>query len=361
MKKGVIGGIVVITGYSSQDMKRKPHPKRPKPTPDELELIKAIEARDFSRVEALLKTGVSPNASDEHGTPALNSALYGTRKLKEGDEKIALLLLGAGADPDKADADNTTPLMLACKNGFKILVAALLGRGVGLNVKTNRGVFTYSGSPLSIAADKADREIVRMLVKAGADVNQPIQGQMNPLTPAASSGDIVMVRELIAAGAKATGISLFAPIGQGRLDMVKELIAAAADVNVRDRWGNSVLGSAVEQGDAAIVRAIIQAGANLDAVSGGRTPLVLATVKQNTELVHMLLDAGANVDARDIYKFTALMEAAIRPNKQIISTLLTAGANPRLKAETGESAITLAKQKRMLDNLKLLEAALKGK
>ncbi len=342
-------------------MKGKATQKPAKPAREQRELLKVVEARDLKSVEALLKAGVSPNTSDEHGTPVLNSALYGTPKVKEGDERIAILLLEAGAEPDKPDSKKATPVMLACKNGFKSLVQMLLRKGVNLRAQTHGGIFSYGETPLSIAAEKGDRDLVRMLLQAGADANQRLRGPANVLAAAASSGGIVIVRELIAAGGKATGISLFGPVSGGRADMIKELIAAGGDVNVRDRWGNSVLGEAVEAGNPTIVRIIIDAGANLDAVSGGRTPLILAVCKQNKELVDVLLCAGAKVDARDIYKFTALMEAVIRPNKEILLTLLAAGANPRLRGESGESAITLAKQEGMLDNLKLLEGALKRK
>lgn len=327
----------------------------------EAALLDAIDRRDAKRVEELLRQGAPPNTTDEHGTPALNCALYGTRHAEEGDESIAMLLLEAGAEPDRPDTDRATPILLACKNGFARMVRSLLQREVNLSAKTTGGVFYPGATPLSIAAGKGYREIVRMLLHAGADVNQPVRKGVNAL--ASATGDIAMVRELIAAGGRATGMALFGPISRGRLDIVTDLLAAGAgsELGIIDRWGNTVLGAAVQSGHAGIVRAIIRAGAKLDAVSGGRTPLILAVCNQNAEVVDLLLRAGARVDGRDIYKCTALMEAVYRPDAAIVARLLAAGANPRLKMENGRTAMDAARDGDHTENIKLLEKSLKNK
>jgi len=321
------------------------------------DLIRAIELRDFKLAQTLLEAGASPNAADEHGTPALNRALYGTSKAKEGDEGIATLLLEVGAEPDKPDSTGTTPIMLATKNGFERVVNLLLKKGVNVNARPKRGVLTYAGSALCIAAAGGHRKLVWALIAAGADVNQPSSRGLNALSAASSSGDINIVRDIIQAGGRATGLDLFEPVKSGRLDIVHELLDAGADVNVTDRWANSLLGVAVQADHADVARTIIAAGAKLDAHSGGRTPLIIAVCNENKSLVDILLHAGAKVDARDIYGCTALMEAAIRPQKDILLRLLHAGCNPRLKSEKGDSAISLAKERKMLDNIKLLEQA----
>lgn len=320
-------------------------------------LLEAVDHRDAERVQALLQAGASPNATNEHGTPALNCALYGTPKVKGGDEAMAILLLESGAEPDRPDADRATPILLACKSGFKRLVKSLLRKGVNLRAQTYGGVFSYGETALSIAAGNGNREIVRMLLEAGADVNQPLRKGVTALASAAASGDVTIVRELIAAGGKASGIALFAPIRAGRVDILTELIAAGADVNVVDRWGNSVLGSAVQSGHIGIVQAVIRAGAKLDVVSGGRTPLILAVCNERAELVKSLLAAGAKVDARDIYRCTAAMEAAVRSDVAVLKMLLAAGANPRLKNKNGKTAISLAGERGMSGNIEILEHA----
>jgi len=341
-------------------------PKSPKQNPTaarklSADLIEVIERRDRKRVQELLHLGVSPNTTDKHGTPALHCALYETREFKGGDECIALLLLKAGAEPDKADGTKATPLLLACKNGFDEVVRFLLQKGVNLSARTYGGVFSYGETPLSIAAGRGHREIVRMLLNAGADVNQPLRKGVTALASAAN--DIKMVRELVAVGGKATGIALFSPINRGDLEVVTALLAAGAssEVNINDRWGNTILGAAVQSGHSDIVRVVIQAGAKLDAITSGRTPLILAVCSQKLNLVDLLLVAGAKVNARDIYKCTALMEAAGRPDASIVSRLLAAGANPRLKMENGQTAMDFACHAEQTENVKLLKMALSNK
>ena len=317
-------------------------------------LVKAVDSRDFEQVKMLLQKGLSPNIADEYGTPVLNCTLYENVKKQLPDEKIVFLLLEAGAEPDKPDDTKVTPLMLACKFGFKKVVKFLLERKVNVNAKPSHGIFTFPETPLSIAAGGGHREIVQMLVKAGAKVNQKFFRGMTPLTSAANSGDITIVRELIAAGAKGTGAELHSPIFQNRLDIVLELLAAGADVNYVEPRIGTILEAAVQSENIEIVKAIIKAGAKLDDVTSGRTPLIFAVCKQKLDLIELLLKAGADVDARDIYKCTALIEAAGRENSQIVARLLKAGANPKLKMENGNSAIDLAKSNGRQENLNLL-------
>ncbi|MGA2764667.1 MAG: ankyrin repeat domain-containing protein [Spirochaetia bacterium] len=87
------------------------------------------------------------------------------------------------------------------------------------------------------------------------------------------------------------------------------------------------------------VQAAIDKGADANARSGGRTPLIVAaTSNKHPEVITALLEAGADMEARDPYDSTALLWAAINgQNSEVIVVLLNAGADA--KAKEGSPAL----------------------
>ncbi len=106
---------------------------------------------------------------------------------------------------------------------------------------------------------------------------------------------------------------LMAAAYAGELERVNSLIAAGADVNVRDELGWSPLMKAcynaeLKHGFADVVQVLIAAGADIEAPIGyGVRPLMLASGYGETAVVEVLLQAGADVLAKNEGGFTALM------------------------------------------------------
>src|SRR5690606_38621580 len=102
---------------------------------------------------------------------------------------------------------------------------------------------------------------------------------------------------------------------------------------------------AVVQGDAAGVSAALAAGADPDARArpGGRTALMMAADRGFAELIPLLLEAGARIDARSADGWTALMQAAYEGRRQASLRLLAAGADVSLReARYGNTALLIA-------------------
>ena len=99
----------------------------------------------------------------------------------------------------------------------------------------------------------------------------------------------------------------------GNLAEVQRLIAAGADVNAVAEGGWTALMRAcynaeLKQGFAEVVKALVDAGANIEAPIGyGVRPLMLAAGYGETAVVEVLLQAGADVLAKNDGGFTALM------------------------------------------------------
>lgn len=115
-------------------------------------------------------------------------------------------------------------------------------------------------------------------------------------------------------------------------EMVQLLISAGANVNLKNNSGETVL--MMLDGDATsdLVWDIINVGARVNSKdNSGNTALMQAATTNNLDAVETLLDAGAEVDARNKRGQTALMLAAAEGNVNIVRTLVLAGADINAK------------------------------
>lgn len=120
-------------------------------------------------------------------------------------------------------------------------------------------------------------------------------------------------------------------------------------INARDADGRTPLMHAIlaEDAEPRMVRFLIQHGAEVNVHDEGEawTPLHFAARDQNTAIVRALLEAGAAVDALDASTETPLVKAVFNhaPNFGVIRLLLDYGADPRKKNHTGASSIDIAR------------------
>ena len=114
-----------------------------------------------------------------------------------------------------------------------------------------------------------------------------------------------------------------------RLKTVDALIKRGADVKATTRYGVTPIGLAALNGNAAILRRLLDAGADPNtATPGGETALMTAARTGNIEAVTLLLDRRANVNARDTVRAqTALMWAVTENHPDIVKLLAARGAD----------------------------------
>ena len=92
-----------------------------------------------------------------------------------------------------------------------------------------------------------------------------------------------------------------------------------------------------------VVELLIQKGANVNAKDNYRyTPIFIAAMNGHKEIVEILIQNGANVNARDKDGVTVLMEASRRGYRDIIRLLIQNGANVNARDRWGKSAILYA-------------------
>ncbi len=142
----------------------------------------------------------------------------------------------------------------------------------------------------------------------------------------------------------------------GQLDVVRALVAAGADVNATDDrgWGpliKAVYNPELDRGFADVVETLIQAGANIEApIAYGIRPLMLAAGYGETAVVETLLKAGADVLARNEGGLTALMMVKQKFYVDVINLLHEAERNAGVgegscttKNEPGSNVVTFLK------------------
>ena len=121
-------------------------------------------------------------------------------------------------------------------------------------------------------------------------------------------------------------------------EVITALLAARADVNIKDSSGRSAVYYAAMKENAAAVQQLIEAGADSEELESvvdlescnemGRTPLVQACIKNAPEVITALLAARADVNIKDSSGRSAVYYAAMKENAAVVQQLIEAGADP---------------------------------
>jgi ankyrin repeat protein len=149
--------------------------------------------------------------------------------------------------------------------------------------------------------------------------------------------------------------------GSGNLDRVKELLEAGADINNHDGGnGATPLHLAARYNRAEIIRFLLKNGAVLDAKMGyDMTPLYWAASSCNPEATEVLIHAGADLEARDSHeKNTPLIAICWGGNKEcgvkIVRLLLEAGADPNARRKEDSTPLIFVARYGNIEMIKLL-------
>ena len=177
-------------------------------------------------------------------------------------------------------------------------------------------------------------ELIKLLIKAGVNVNQEGNGQ-TPLFLAVEKWNIDIVKILLNAGANANHMCLHngsiltfvSIIGCPLIEMYELLINAGVDVNAKDNLGcNSTLRNAVQNNCTDIVKLLIATGVDVNAKDYfGNTALYYAVENNFTDIIKLFIDAGANINESALYY-------AVKNNPTDVAKLLiTASADLNVK------------------------------
>jgi ankyrin repeat protein len=258
------------------------------------DIVAAAQRQDWPAVEALAEArGGDVNATSADGATALAWAVHWDHL------PTAKRLLRAKADPDIANTYGITPLMLAAQNRSRDMVRLLLDRGADPDARTWNGM-----TALMMAARTGDIDVLEALIEQRADIDaaDPKRGQ-TALMWAIAYRHPEAAKLLIGRGADVDARTV-----RLREDYTPmELEAYTANVSGTEQGGYTPLIFATRYGDLESARALVEAGADIDAVSAADGPaLVVAAAYGHEDIALMLLEAGADPGLADSGAMSAL-------------------------------------------------------
>ncbi|OFW19649.1 MAG: hypothetical protein A3H97_18680 [Acidobacteria bacterium RIFCSPLOWO2_02_FULL_65_29] len=217
--------------------------------------------------------------------------------VRRGSMETARELIKQRIEVNAPQSDGTTALHWAVEVDNREMVSLLVGAGADVNVASDFGV-----TPLALASRNGSAAIVSILLRAGANVNTALRTGETPLMTAARTGRAEVVDALLEAGAnlnakepEAGQTALMWAIAEGHTEVVRTLITHGANVREASRRGFTPLLFAARNGDVETTRALLAAGIDVNDASGdGTTALTIATIRSQVAYAKFLLDLGAD-------------------------------------------------------------------
>ncbi|MDD2623357.1 MAG: Ankyrin repeats (3 copies) [bacterium ADurb.Bin157] len=139
---------------------------------------------------------------------------------------------------------------------------------------------------------------------------------------------------------------LFKAIEQSNLSAVQMLVEADSDVHrCENNKGYSPLLTAVEIGNTEIVKVLLDIGADPEAKdNNGESSLIKAVIDERFDVVSLLLEYGVILNRRDDRGYTSLMHATAMGDVKTVKVLISAGADAALKSTAGETLLDIAQK-----------------
>ena len=201
-------------------------------------------------------------------------------------------------------------------------------------------------APLHLASRRDHVEVVRMLLKFGADVTARNKHGMTPLHLASQTEVAHMLLESsanVAARSETGWTPLHMVSRKGHVDVTRLLLEHGADVNAQNRDGSTPLHLASRRGHVEVTQMLLDRGADVKSQDeDASTPLHLASSRGHAEFVCMILERGADVSAKNNLKSTALLLASRSGNVGVTRILLERGADATAEDKDGSTALHLA-------------------
>jgi len=234
---------------------------------------------DGDTADLLIRAGANINAVNELGASPLWLAA------ENGSSTMVGQLLAAGADPNLPLLSGETPLMTAARTGNVGVVKQLLAKGAAVNAREHE----YDQSALMWAVAQQHPDVVEALLARGADVSARAKSytQTVKVTPEQGSKNTVDIQQ-----GGYTPLLFAARVGD--LASARLLIAAGANVNDSSPYGTSVLVLAAHSGHSQLAKYLLEQKADPNAAGAGYAALHIAIVRHDEQLVADLLEAGAD-------------------------------------------------------------------
>ena len=308
----------------------------------------AVHLDDGSAVDLLLRSGANADAADDTGVTPLYLACLNRRG------PLVDRLLESRANANAATISGETVLMTCARTGETAGVRALLNHGASVNAKEPG----HDQTALMWAAAQAQPGAVDALIRGGADVR--LRSRSYPQTVTSEVTQRAGREELNYTVPRGGSTALLFAARSGDAESARLLVAAGADVNEALPDGATALVVAAHSGHGGVATALLEKGADPNAAAVGYTALHAAVLRDDLELVKSLLAHRANPNAqitkgtpvrRNSQDFelpktwigaTPYLLAAKFVHADIMRALAAGGADTRLPMKDGATPLMAA-------------------
>jgi ankyrin repeat protein len=339
----VVAVLLSIATLSAQKAARKEDVNR-REVDGSTPLQWAVYKGDVAEARRLLRAGANVSLANNYGVTPMTLAA------EVGSTEMLKLLLEVGANVDSPNPEGQTALMAVARTGNVAAAQLLVGHGAGVDAREKWGGQTA----LMWASARRHPDMMQLLISSGADVNARSidrdyqrhvtaegrpksldSGGLTPLLYAARENCLACVDVLLRNKADIDlpdpdGVSpLLLAIMNANWDVAKQLIAAGADVNQWDIFGEAPLITAVDL---------------RNRIDGGRASIDPLNTARGAAIVTLLLERGADPNMQLFFKpanvrgggatftrgATPLIRAATNGDLEAVKILLAHGADATL-------------------------------
>lgn len=307
------------------------------------ELTGAISENNISKIQELMNKGVNVNEKDQHGfTPLIIATGLGNKKIVE-------ILLKSGADSNILENQmGTSALHKVSQSGNIEIAELLLEHGAFINLQSP----TTGHTPLIDAIWHEKEGLVKYFLSHDANPDIVASDGFTALNTALKTNNPKVFISLLENNKKrrekhTASLKLFNAVKERKLNKAKDLISKGCDLNKRALNGMNPLLQASLQGDAEIVEALLNKGADISIKDYAMraTPAHKAGYIGHPEVMKLLIKYGVDINAQGPYNgYTALHDAIWHRHSETAKILIEAGARLDLKTHNGKTPTELASE-----------------
>ena len=320
-------------------------------------LVAALHGGHIRIAELLIQHGANVDIQGTEEQTPLHRAIEWPNNLAVGAVQF---LFKHGADVNARREDLSTSLHLAAAQGYFEVAQMLLERRVDVNSRNVGGKTPlHLVAKLTFPRSESNRlNLVELLLEYGAEVNSRDKKGATVLHDASLLRDLEVARVLLDHGAYVNAEDnwrrtplhrVLEPVyylDEGRFDVARLLVERGADVNIPDKNHETPLHLASFHLDLELVQLLLDHGANVNAENNrGQTSLDRVfefkcySDQDDSGVAQLLMERGADVNARDKDHETLLHLASSRQDLELVAELLFHGANPDAKDNKGKSPL----------------------
>ncbi|MBL8271085.1 ankyrin repeat domain-containing protein [Steroidobacter sp.] len=277
------------------------------------------------------------------------------------------------ANPEAKGTKGATALMLAAELGRVDIAKLLLNSGASISTTRDGGI-----AAIHHAAGGGQVETLKLLLASGANVSTRTDSGLTPLIAAGRAGNIEVIKTLFDAGAAPAekdnnGMTAFMIAAQSKcVECLQLLRVPGDDINMQTTKGWSVLDYGVASRSVAVMTYLFDQGATFEAAKTAKDQVLFSFIAEHADVLlkkptasietfQMLIARGANIEARTIPKgLTPLLHAAQMGDTAAVQALIEAKADINARDKEQATALMLAVSRNVLETAKMFMSIREG-